>query len=110
MVQEKERNNNMAAAIPDMDVIETNDYKIELVWVDDDLMVHLFSDQWPDGLKKKIIKVMDATMADSYNVGYESVANSWFIRVFDFTKGRTTPRITGKLLMEDVIQKVWDLP
>lgn len=89
-------------------IFESGPFVVEMVWDEPDLIIHLFTDTWPEHMKKRIINQMDSHLKeDTYNTAYEPVANSWFIRIFDFCKGRVTPKNSAEAIMKPVVEAIW---
>lgn len=94
-------------ASPETDEFDVGDkYHVELIMVEPDVVFHLYiyGRPWPKDIKKRIIQAMDARITDSYTAAYEKVADSWFIRIFDFCSSRMSPRHGAKTLIEQVVR------
>ena len=82
-------------------------YHVELIMSPPDVIFHLFrygKDEWPRQMKERIIEAMDKQVSDNYTAGYERVADSWFIRIFDFCASRITPRHAAKGIIQEVVK------
>jgi hypothetical protein len=90
--------------------IEGTNLKVEWGLKGDELIIHLYKPsraQWDLSLVKKLYALMDEhAPAESRDIGYEDMVDSWYIKVENFTSGKLSASKAAEALCKKLLESL----